>query len=61
LKVIKHVDIPMWLVYVISTLFLGGSLAGISYGLLSTSGSPSQKNFLGVDEFKRNVGNITKK
>lgn len=56
LKVVKHVDVPMWAVYMVSTVFVGVSLAGISYGLLSTSGTPSQKSFLGIDDFKRNVG-----
>ena len=51
----------MWLVYIISTVFLGGSLAGISYGLLSTSGAPTQRSVLGVDEFKRNIKDITKR
>mmetsp|Transcript_4709 Transcript_4709/g.16519 ORF Transcript_4709/g.16519 Transcript_4709/m.16519 type:complete len:169 (-) Transcript_4709:2006-2512(-) len=61
LKVVKHVDVPMWVVYAVSSLFVGVSLAGISYGLLSTSGTPSQKSFLGVDDFKKNVGNLTKR
>lgn len=61
LKVIKKIDIPTWTVYAVSTFFLGGSLAGISYGLLSTSGSPNQKDFLGFDNFKKNVEEITGK
>lgn len=58
LKVVRHIDIPMWVVYAVSTLFVGVSLAGITYGLLSTSGTSSQKSFLGFEDFKRNLDSL---
>ena len=55
LKVVQDVDVPTWLVYVVTGLFFGGSLLGISYGALSTSPILSRPgSLLGFEEFKNN-------
>ena len=56
LKVVLDIDLPMFVVYIASFVGLGGSLAGISYGVLSTSWDAGREgSFLGVDEFKSNL------
>ena len=55
LKVVQDVDVPTWVVYVVTGLFFGGSLLGISYGALSTSPILSRPgSLLGFEEFKNN-------
>ena len=59
LRVIKHVDVPPWIVYATSTTFLGISLLGITYGVLSTSGRAGATGLgLGTDDFMKNVRDI---
>ena len=41
LRVVQDVEVPVWAVYIVSGLGLGGSLLGISYGVLSASWDPS--------------------
>lgn len=50
------VDLPVWAVYIVSGLFFGTGLAGISYGIFSSSWDPNREGSLtGLDEFKENV------
>ncbi|GAB4815535.1 hypothetical protein N2152v2_002581 [Parachlorella kessleri] len=54
--VTKGVDLPTWVVYIASTLTFGGGLAGITYGILSSSWDPRREgSFLGVTEFQANL------
>jgi len=55
-KVVLGVDVPSFVVYAISVAGLGGSLLGISYGVLSTSWDPRREGtFLGAAEFRSNL------
>ena len=55
-QVVLGVDVPSFVVYAISVAGLGGSLLGISYGVLSTSWDPRREGtFLGAAEFRSNL------
>ena len=57
LKVVQEVEVPTWVVYIFSFIGLGGSLMGISYGVLSASWDPRREGSkLGFEEFQRLVG-----
>jgi hypothetical protein len=43
LQVVQKVEYPIWVVYVTQALMFGGGLAGISYGILSTSWDPRRE------------------
>lgn len=36
------IELPVWAVYIVSGLFFGMGLAGISYGIFSTSWDPNR-------------------
>ena len=55
----KVVDVPTWVVYLVQSVTWGGGLAGISYGILSSSWDPNREGtMLGGDEFRANLGAI---
>ena len=59
LKKVVGVDVPTWVVYAVQSVTWGGGLAGISYGILSSSWDPAREGTaLGGDEFKANLGAI---
>jgi hypothetical protein len=43
LQVVQKVEYPIWVVYVTQAFMFGGGLAGISYGILSTSWDPRRE------------------
>jgi hypothetical protein len=43
LRVVQKVEYPIWVVYVTQAFMFGGGLAGISYGILSTSWDPRRE------------------
>lgn len=56
LQVMQKVDIPNWVVLIVQSLTFGAGLAGISYGILSTSWDQRREgSFWGTDEFKANL------
>jgi hypothetical protein len=56
LKKVQGIDVPVWAVYIVQTTIFGGGLAGISYGVLSSSWDPRREgSALGWDEFKTNL------
>ncbi|DBB11454.1 hypothetical protein WJX82_003670 [Trebouxia sp. C0006] len=56
LKVTKHVDLPMSVVYIVQLLTFGGGFFGITYGILSASWDPMREgSLLGFTEFKANL------
>lgn len=56
------IELPVWAVYIVSGLFFGLGLAGISYGIFSASWDPRREGSLsGIDEIKENVPVFLKK
>lgn len=56
-KKVLGVDLPTWVVYAVQSFAWGGGLAGISYGILSSSWDPEREGtLLGGDEFRANLG-----
>ncbi|KAI8463552.1 MAG: hypothetical protein J3K34DRAFT_526897 [Monoraphidium minutum] len=56
LKVVAKVEYPLWVAYLGSTLMFGGGLAGITYGILSTSWDPRRDGtFWGWTEVQANI------
>lgn len=56
LKVTRHVDLPMSVVYIVQLLTFGGGFFGITYGILSASWDPLREgSTLGFTEFKANL------
>lgn len=43
LQVVQKIEYPIWVVYVTQAFMFGGGLAGISYGILSTSWDPRRE------------------
>jgi len=59
LKKVAGVDLPTWVVYFVQSITWGGGLAGISYGILSSSWDPEREgSIMGGDEFRANLGAI---
>ena len=59
LKTVAGVDVPTWVVYFVQSITWGGGLAGISYGILSSSWDPDREGtLLGGSEFRANLGAI---
>lgn len=56
-KKVAGIDLPTWVVYAVQSFAWGGGLAGISYGILSSSWDPEREGtLLGGDEFRANLG-----
>lgn len=56
LQVVRGLEVPTFVVYIASFIFFGAGLAGISYGIFSTSWDPRrQGSLLGTDELKENL------
>lgn len=59
LQVVQKVEYPIWVVYVTQALMFGGGLAGISYGILSTSWDPRREgSALGWTELQVTEGRV---
>ncbi|CAN8231394.1 unnamed protein product [Cochlearia groenlandica] len=55
LKVGLKLDVPTWVPFIVSFVFFGTALAGVSYGIVSTSWDPLRKgSLLGWNEAKKN-------
>ncbi|CAM9001585.1 unnamed protein product [Rhodiola kirilowii] len=55
LKVVLKIDIPSFIPVMVSFVFFGAALAGVSYGIVSTSWDPlRQGSLLGWNEAQRN-------
>lgn len=55
LKVGLKVDVPTWVPFIVSFVFFGTALAGVSYGIVSSSWDPSREgSLLGWNEAKKN-------
>lgn len=60
-QTVKGVDIPNEAVFFVQSFVFGGGLLGITYGAVSASWSPTREgSFLGIDEFKENLGMLMK-
>lgn len=55
LKVVQHLDIPTYAVYLASFCTFGVGILGISYGAISSSWTAAEGSRLGIKEFKRNL------
>ena len=56
MQVKQHLEIPNWVVFIVSILLFGGGFFGISYGILSASWDPMREGSkLGFTEFKANL------
>jgi len=55
MQVIKHLDIPVWAVYLESFFTFGVGVLGISYGSISASWTAAEGSLLGIEEFKKNL------
>ncbi|BDA48155.1 probable protein PAM68, chloroplastic at C-terminar half [Coccomyxa sp. Obi] len=55
LKVVKHLDIPTYAVYLASFCTFGVGILGISYGAISSSWTAAEGSRLGIEEFKKNL------
>jgi hypothetical protein len=59
MQVVKHVDLPMGLVFVVQSFTFGAGLLGITYGATSASWDPArQGTALGWNEFRANLAAI---
>jgi hypothetical protein len=57
LQVVQKIEYPIWVVYVTQAMMFGGGLAGISYGILSTSWDPRREgSALGWTELQVSEG-----
>ncbi|KFK28579.1 hypothetical protein AALP_AA7G015400 [Arabis alpina] len=55
LKVGLKVDVPTWVPFIVSFVFFGTALAGVSYGIVSSSWDPLREgSLLGWNEAKKN-------
>ncbi|KAL4570221.1 hypothetical protein LXL04_025872 [Taraxacum kok-saghyz] len=55
LKVGLKIDIPTWIPFIVSFVFFGTALAGVSYGIVSTSWDPMREgSLLGWNEAQKN-------
>jgi len=52
---VRHIDLPNAAVFLVSLLFFGLSVVGVTYSLLSASWNPEvEGSFWGIAEFKEN-------
>ncbi|KAF3447890.1 hypothetical protein FNV43_RR08597 [Rhamnella rubrinervis] len=55
LKVGLKIDVPTWVPFIVSFIFFGTALLGVSYGIVSSSWDPLRKgSLLGWNEAKKN-------
>lgn len=55
LKVGLKIDVPTWVPFIVSFIFFGTALAGVSYGIVSTSWDPMREgSLLGWNEAQKN-------
>lgn len=55
LKVIQKIDVPTWVPFIVSFIFFGTALLGISYGIVSCSWDPLREgSLLGWNEAQKN-------
>lgn len=55
LKVGLKIDVPTWVPFIVSFIFFGTALLGVSYGIVSTSWDPMREgSLLGWNEAKKN-------
>lgn len=55
LKVVLKIDVPSWLPVIVSFIFFGAALLGVSYGIVSSSWDPLREgSLLGWNEAQRN-------
>lgn len=55
LKVIAKIDVPTWIPFIVSFIFFGTALLGVSYGIVSASWDPIREgSLLGWNEARRN-------
>ncbi|CAF1710720.1 hypothetical protein Bca4012_007334 [Brassica carinata] len=55
LKVGLKIDVPTWVPFIVSFVFFGTALAGVSYGIVSSSWDPSREgSLLGWNEARKN-------
>ena len=55
LKVGLKIDVPTWVPFIVSFIFFGTALLGVSYGIVSSSWDPMREgSFLGWKEAKKN-------
>ncbi|KAK9218302.1 hypothetical protein WN943_006939 [Citrus x changshan-huyou] len=55
LKVVLKIDVPSWLPVIVSFIFFGAGLLGVSYGIVSSSWDPLREgSLLGWNEAQRN-------
>ncbi|XP_010449401.1 PREDICTED: protein PAM68, chloroplastic-like [Camelina sativa] len=55
LKVGLKIDVPTWVPFIVSFVFFGTALAGVSYGIVSSSWDPLREgSLLGWNEAKKN-------
>ena len=55
LEVGLKIDVPTWVPFIVSFVFFGTALAGVSYGIVSSSWDPSREgSLLGWNEAKKN-------
>ncbi|KAF4388163.1 hypothetical protein CsatB_007194 [Cannabis sativa] len=55
LKVGLKIDVPTWVPFIVSFIFFGTALLGVSYGIVSSSWDPLREgSFLGWNEAKKN-------
>ncbi|CAI9275069.1 unnamed protein product [Lactuca saligna] len=55
LKVGLKIDVPTWIPFIVSFVFFGTALAGVSYGIVSTSWDPMREgSLLGWNEAQKN-------
>lgn len=58
---VNHIaDLPPMATFVESLLLFGLGFVGISYGVLSASWEPEPGSWLGIDEFRQNIGNMVR-
>ncbi|KAL5719111.1 Protein pam68 [Ranunculus cassubicifolius] len=55
LKVGLKIDVPTWVPFIVSFIFFGSALLGVTYGIVSTSWDPMREgSLLGWNEAKKN-------
>ncbi|KAL5794636.1 hypothetical protein ACOSP7_003230 [Xanthoceras sorbifolium] len=55
LKVVQKINVPYWVPFIISSVFFGTALLGVSYGIVSSSWDPMREgSLLGWNEAQKN-------